>query len=139
MAPRCWVPHYLPVYLSQATAEWQRTFSRHWFGPLKPYFHPLLHAAYEPDSGQSAWDSATAAAARLDLADLAKLYDMLLHQETPPGASPAHRECAATQQLARAAIEAHPRSDEIATLWQQFSHKYQSGYAGYLPSLVSAV
>ena len=72
-------------------------------------------------------------------ADLAKLYDMLLHQETPPGATRAHRACAATQQLVRAAIEAHPRADEIATLWQQFSHAYKGGYAGYLPSLVSAV
>jgi len=78
-------------------------------------------------------------AARLELADLAKLYDMLLHQETPPGATRAHRACAATQQLARAAIEAHPRADEIATLWQQFSHTYKGGYAGYLPSLASAV
>ena len=74
-----------------------------------------------------------------DPADLAKLYDLLVHQEAPRGATPAHRACAGTQQLVRRAIEAHPHFREIGATWQAFNARHRLGYAGYLPSLVAAV
>ena len=64
---------------AQDNAAWRLAFCRHFFGPIKLIFHPVLHAAYEPDGGKSAWQSVTSSMASTDLYTAAGTRTLVTH------------------------------------------------------------